>query len=137
MIFVQNPLATRTKQPQLSYCQVSSASQQNTIVIAGASGTKITGLQLINTDTIDHASIKISVANFILGLYTVTAGAGSNGNTPALDCFNSYISGFPIDSDGQKYFFLAAANSLIIANAGAANNAPNKFVIAVCNYQDF
>lgn len=144
MVFTQNAIISRPKQPRISWATVTATNVGNNVMTAGANGSKVVGLQILNNDTIAHASVIIYINDFNgpLGAFNVPAGAGVNGNTPAVDCFTfnsntSIPNNLPIDSDGQKYLIIKGGTNIIIDNFGTANSAPGKYLAAIAIYQDF
>ena len=141
MAFTQNPVATRVKQPQLGLIQIANgdASSQKTLMTAGANGSKVTGIIFSSTDSTAR-NIQVSVSNgstnFILGTVVVPITAGTDGVTPAVSFFNSaLVPGYPVDNDGQSYFFVPGANTVQISSTTTVTTA--KFITASCIYGDF
>ena len=141
MAFTQNPIATRIKQPQCALANIANATGTGvvTLMTAGVNGSKVTGIQLTNTDGAAHA-IQVAVSNgtvgFILTTANVAANAGNDGATPALSVLNNIISGgLPVDNDGNPYIFIPASNTITIKAATALNTG--NLVYAICTYGDF
>ena len=115
------------------------ASNQKTLVSAGANGSKIVSVMLSTDDTssrIIQLSIKRSSTNYILGSVTVATLAGTDGVTPAQPAFDlSLLRGLPVDNDGNPFIFLESGDELDIKSTTTVTSG--KTVHAVAVYGDF
>jgi tetrahydromethanopterin S-methyltransferase subunit D len=122
MAFTQNTTPTMVKQPQNGKVQIlpADASNQKTVVTAGASGTKVTSLCAVSNDTAAR-DVQVSITNagtsFPLGTVTVPAGAGFSGSVVAIDLMNQQnLPGLAIDSDGNPYINLISGDTLTVSS---------------------
>lgn len=137
MAFTQNTTPTFVKQPQNGKVQISNGSGTSNVTIytAGASGSKITGLTAVSTDTVAH-DVQVGITNgaTTYPLFTVSVPIGA-GNTSAATNLNmmgpSLVNGFPIDSDGNPYFFLVSGDTLVAFAAVAVTAGKLITLVAV------
>jgi hypothetical protein len=143
MAFTQNVAATFAKQPRHGLVQIANAdaSNQKTVITAGASGSKVTALYASSTDTsarVIAVSIVRSATTYILGSPTVALRAGDTADTPAVDLLNSTV--FPagllaLDNDGQKYLFLESGDTLVVNSQTTLTSG--KIISVHADYGDF
>ena len=144
MVFTQNPIATRVKQPQCGLANVANASGTSdvTLMTAGTNGAKVTGINL----TSNHgAAIDITVAisngsvDFVLSQISVPAGAG-NSTINSVSLFADPPPGglngkLPIDNDGSPYIFVPGSNTITLKARTAVGSG--NLIFGVCTYGDF
>jgi type IV pilus biogenesis protein CpaD/CtpE len=87
-----------------------------TILTAGASGTKITGLQIASSDSsakIVQVFLTRTAVDYNLITVSIPAGSGndSTGVLAAIDAF-LLMAGLPVDNDGQRYLLLKSGDTL-------------------------
>lgn len=103
------------------------ASNLKTLVTAGASGTKVTGINLSSTDTVSRVIqlwITRSSVNYLIGSVTVVAGAGNDGATASVAVLSSsLLPNFPLDNDGQPYMLLKSGDVLSISSTTTVTTA--------------
>ena len=90
------------------------ASNLKTVVTAGASGSKVTGVIASSSDT-SAKDVQIGVSRsstfYPLATATIPITAGQVAGTPGIDLL-SYIPGLPVDNDGQRYLYLESGDTL-------------------------
>ena len=130
--------------PKIGLVQIANADGTNakTVVTAGPSGSKVTGLILTSTEAsantrIIQISITRSSTAYILGSASVTYGAGTDGSTASINGFSTTsIPGIPVDNDGQPYIFLQSGDTLTATlNTGSVTSG--KIVSVTAIYADF
>jgi hypothetical protein len=121
MSFVQNTTPTVVKQPQNGKVQIANADGQNqkTVYTAGGSGSKVTSLLAVSTDT-SARDVQISITNggtsFPIGTVSVTAGAGNSSGVNSVNMLNATnIPGLAFDSDGNPYIHLINGDTLTVS----------------------
>jgi len=111
------------------------ASNQKSVLAAGASGTKVTGLLVSSDDTsarVLQISILRSAVNYVLGSVSVPAASGTDGSTPALDLLKStLIPGLPVDNDGQHYLLMESGDTLQVKSLATVTSAKTIHVAAI------
>lgn len=118
MPFTQNTTPTFPKQPQNGKVQIANAdaSNQKTVYTAGGSGSKVTALIAVSTDT-SARDVQVSITNggtsYPLGTVSVPIGAGNSSAANAVDLLNLLnLPGLPVDSDGNHYLHLISGDTL-------------------------
>jgi hypothetical protein len=107
-VFVQTPKVTRT-----TFTSADTTTAK-TIATAGTNGSKVTAVSICSDDTSDRVfqlGITRSATFILLGSVNLKTLAGTDGATAAVNGFN-LIPGLPVDSDGQKYFFMESGDTL-------------------------
>jgi hypothetical protein len=114
--------------PHLGLAQIANAdaSNQKTILTAGASGAKITSLFALSDDTsarVLTVSVLRSAVHYPIAVVSVPANSGTNGTVPAVDLLPSGLSPWvPVDNDGQKYLLLEAADVLEVKSGATVTS---------------
>jgi len=121
MAFTQNSVATLIKQPQNGKVQIANAdaSNQKTVYTAGASGSKVTSLLAVSSDT-SARDVQISITNggtsFPLGTVTVPIGAGNSGSVNSVNLLDpTKLLGLAFDSDGNPFVQLISGDTLTVS----------------------
>lgn len=110
-----------------------------TLLTAGASGTKVTGINIASSDTSARiVSIYITRGGTDYNLITVSIPAGAgNDSTGALAAIEGFLlmAGLPVDNDGQKYLLLKSGDTLR-ANSATTVTAARKidFVVIAADF---
>ena len=110
-----------------------------TLMTAGTSGSKVTGIYFSSTHGANIA-VQVAISNgsvdFILTTLSVLANAGHDGTTAAHSLFaNSICPQLAVDNDGQPYLFVPPSNTITIKAASAVGTG--NVIYAVANYGDF
>jgi hypothetical protein len=121
MAFSQNINATYIKQPQNGKVQIANADGQNqkTVYTAGASGSKVSSLIAVSTDT-SARDVQISITNggtsFPLGTVTVALGSGNSGTANSVNLLDpTKLVGVALDADGNPYILLVSGDTLTVS----------------------
>lgn len=137
MAFTQNSAPEFAKQPQNGKVQIlpADAQAQKTVYTAGASGSKVTSLMAVSTDTASR-DLQISITNggtsFPIGTVSVVIGAGNSGTVPSTNLLNnSQLPGLPLDSDGNPYIHLISGDTLTVSALTTVTAAKTITVTAV------
>ena len=107
--------------PKVGLAQILPAdtTANKTIVTAGASGSKITGLTLTSNDSaakVVQVSLVRTAVTYILGSVAVPALSGTDGVAAGINVLtNTLIPGIPVDNDGQAYIYLQSGDTLVAA----------------------
>ena len=127
--------------PKIGLAQILPAdtTSAKTVVTAGASGSKITGIVATSTDTVARVvtlSLVRSAVSYPLGAVTVALASGTDGVTPTTTFLGTtLLPGIPVDNDGQPYLFMQSGDTLTVASAVTVTAAKAVAVTAV--YGDF
>lgn len=99
-----------------------STSVPTTIYTAGANGTRIEKITATNTDTNAYTitfSLKVSSTNYTLATVSVPLSAGNTTAVVPFDVFNnSNFASLAVDSDNNKYLYLANGTTLQVLPGG-------------------
>jgi hypothetical protein len=108
-VFVQNPKVT-----PVAFVNATASTKQ-TIVSAGANGTKVLAMFATSTETATARTFNIwltrSGTSYLLITYTVPINSGFDGVAAPLNMFSNWPS-LPVDNDGQRYLFLESGDTL-------------------------
>jgi hypothetical protein len=136
MSFTQNPVATFARQPQNGKVQIANAdaSNQKTVYTAGASGSKVTALIAVSTDT-SARDVQISITNggtsYPLGTVSVAAGAGNSSSVSSVNLMDTgKLVGLAFDSDGNPYIHLISGDTLTVAALATVTSGKLVTVVA-------
>ena len=121
MAFTQNISPTFVKQPQNGKVQIlpADASAQKTVYTAGASGSKVTSLNAVSTDTVAR-DVQVSITNagtsYPIGTVTVPIGAGNSGTVASVNMLDiTKLVGLALDSDGNPELLLISGDTLTVS----------------------
>lgn len=139
MAFTPNVFPTFTRQPRKGLVQIANAdaSNQKTVVTAGASGSKVTNLVASSTDTSARdiqVSVVRSATTYVLATTTVPITAGFVAGTPPVDLLAA-VPNLPRDQDGQPYLFVESGDTLVVNALTTVTTA--KVVSVHSDYSDF
>lgn len=105
---------------------------KKTVVTAGSSGTKVTGLVATSTDTstrIAQVWLTRSGTSYLLGSVSVTTLAGTDGAVNTIDLFSTIP--LPTDNDRRKYLFLVSGDTLQVSFTVAVTAAKEIDILAI------
>lgn len=129
MAFTQNPAPEFVKQPQNGKVQIANADAQNqkTVYTAGASGSKVTSLIAVSTDT-SARDVQVSITNggtsYPLGTVSVPAGAGNSSSVASCNLLDvTKLVGLALDSDGNPYIHLISGDTLTVSALATVTTA--------------
>jgi hypothetical protein len=112
--------------PKMGLSAYTTASSTVTHVTGGTNGSKILSLTVVSNSTSAHvfsALVSTGGSGVPIGAASITASAGSNGSTPAINMLSTaFIPGLPIDPNGNTYLFLPSTNHTLTLLASAAIN---------------
>jgi hypothetical protein len=115
--------------PALGLVQIAlaDASNQKTILTAGASGAKVTSIFALSDDSnarVLTVSVLRSAVHYPIAVVSVPANSGTDGTAPAVDLLPAALSPWvPVDNDGQKYLLLEAADVLEVKSGSTVTTA--------------
>jgi len=115
------------------------ASNQKTVVTAASGGSKVVSLNAVSTDT-SARDVQVSITNggtsYPIGTLAVPIGAGNTGTVISVNMLNpQYITGLPLDADGNQYILLVSGDTLTVAAQTTVTTA--KLITVVAIYGDF
>jgi hypothetical protein len=135
MAFTQNNLATLVRQPQNGKVQIvnADAQAQKTVYTAGASGSKVSSLIAVSSDTAAR-DVQISITNagtsYPLGTVAVAIGAGNSSAANAVNLLDpTKLIGLAYDSDGNPFIHLISGDTLTVS---ALTTVTSGKLITVC-----
>src|SRR5882724_7476117 len=121
MAFTQNTDATFVRQPQNGKVQIANADAQaqKTVYTAGASGSKVSSLVAVSSDTAAR-DVQLSITNggtsFPLGTISVPIGAGNSSGVNSVNLLDpSKLVGLAYDSDGNPFIHLISGDTLTVS----------------------
>ena len=136
MSFTQNSLPTLLKQPQNGKVQIANADAQAQKVVytAGASGSKVTSLIAVSTDTTAR-DVQVSITNggvsYPLGTVSVPIGAGNSSSVPSVNLLDpGLLVGLAFDSDGNPEILLISGDTLTVSALSTVTTAKTITVTA-------
>lgn len=118
MAVQSSPVLPQT--PKVAVTQFTTTAAANTFVslyTGGANGSKITGVVVTNTSTQTivaqlaiNSTASGAAVNYIVSAASLSATAGSDGTTAAVNLMNPTLAVFPVDGDNNPYLFLTSSN---------------------------
>jgi hypothetical protein len=127
--------------PLLGLAQIltEDASDQKTVLTAGAAGAKVTSVFALSDDSSPRVitlSVLRSGVNYPIAVVSVPGPSGTNGTAPAVDILDAtLLPVLPVDNDGQRYILLEPGDELQV-NSGSTVTT-SKFVSVVAIGADF
>jgi hypothetical protein len=123
--------------PKLGLVQIANAdaSNQKSVLTAGAGGAKVTAVFALSDDS-NARLITLSVlrggVNYPISTTSVAANSGTDGTASSVDLLASVRSPWaPVDNDGQKYLLLEASDVLQVKSGSTVTSAKAVTVGAV------
>jgi len=127
--------------PKIGVVQIvnADASNQKTVITAGASGSKVTSLIAASDDTssrVVQISVTRSSTAYVLGSVSIPAASGTDGSTASVNLLGTtLLPGLPVDNDGQQYIFLQNGDTLTAKALSTVTSG--KTIHLTSNYGDF
>ena len=135
-----NPAFVGTPKLGLTKIENADGTTAQTLVTAGSSGSKVTGVNVASSDATARTVqfiINRSGTAYVLGTVSIPASSGTDGSAASVAVLsNSLIAGLAEDSDQQPYVFMESGDTLTAAlTTGAVTSSESIDIIAV--YGDF
>ncbi len=133
------PAYVATPQPAFAQILPADTTTLKTLVTAGSSGSKVTGLMLTSSDTADRIVqvwVTRSAVDYLLATISVPLTSGFVATIAPVSAMNQFnMPGLPIDNDGQPYILLKNGDVLKIACTTTVTAA--KIIHAMAQAADF
>jgi len=129
-LMVQNVNPTFVKTPNFGATQITTGTGSSTVVTiytGGANGSKIPGFVAAGITTSAAFDVQWGISSggtlYIIGTFSVPAGAGSTDSIPTVNAFTSSNAvGLTIDSDGNPFLFLPSSAYSLQAKTPATSS---------------
>lgn len=127
------PTFIQTPKAGLAQILPADTTTKKTLLTAGASGMKVTAVNVASTDTANRILqmwIVRAAVNFLQQTQTITALAGNDGVVAPINMFTNWP-GLPTDNDGQKYLLMESGDTLQVATTTTVTAAKEVDITAV------